>query len=639
MSGSKDRLWVLWENPRDSIPKDAHVLSFLSTAEEESLVADRPLIRAREAVQGIRTVARNRYLRLVSQLGLAKVAGGKTLRGAIASSERCSRWWFHPVSFKDPDGSGDIAYERLLAIETVREEAKRLGVRDLVLIGAAREIQEVLSQGFSIEAHETKARYSFFSVLVFGFASRLKGFLNDVARIRAARTLGAPRLRCDVALFGFWDWSVEASDSGELKDRYFKALPGELSSRGLNPGWLLWFDPEYAPGSGGRKLRILAQSLWKNKKAVLLQQWLSVWDAVNIFSTVSPFLLFFRNRNSEVFLSSMRDEDVNYASLFEERLLKGFVDSSMPRYELAALASERALSTIGSKLAVTFHEHWSYGRSFAEGARRAGVLSGAMQHASVCRDKTFYSFDPKLEFAGEPDGCAVPRPDHVFSMGAFGHEIFLEAGHSSDRVHLTGSARYDHILDPKPVVVSQPSDILRVLVVLTLELSIELDMLEAAAIAVKNIEGVEIRCRNYPWSRIDNHPRYKALGGAIPVTEGSLDENLAEADLVLMSYSTVGEESLIAGKPVWQWLSAGYSGSSLAEVEQIPRFGSPSKLREALMNFKSNRECSVPNMETRKNVLERLFYKGDGGAAGRMADVIERIIDPSNTADIAAKSR
>lgn len=624
MTEADGRLWVLWTVPEGEMPEGARVLSFLTPPEEEGIASRCRLVRAREAVQEARPAARARYLRLVANLGRAPLPDGRTLRQALARPGQASRWWFHSVSFKDPDGSGDRAYDWLLAIETIRREASSCGARSLALRGAPAEIEEVLRRSLPVESRAAKPRRSLCAAVLRGLASRLKGLSVHLRHIAAASRLPEPTLKAQVALFGFWDWSVRRSETGALADRYFKALPDELSRAGRSSGWLLWLDPDFEPGRAGRDPAQVAGALVPAPQAALLQRWLTPSDALRATMDLGPAWTYIRHRRSAGFKAAATDEGVDYAALFEERLLRFFVDASIPRFELAALAAERALKQVGAGLALTFLEHFSFGRAFEEGARRAGVVSAAMQHASVCYDKTFYLFEPAAEFRGEPEGCGSPKPDHVFAMGSLGRDVFLAAGHAPGRVHLTGSARYDHVRDPEPSRPRKGGGALRVLVLLTLEAAIELDMLEAAALAVRGLEGLELRCRNYPYTRIENEPRFGPLRGEIEVTRGTLEEDLASSDLVLVSYSTAGEEALIAGKPVWQWLPTGYNGSALSEIEGVPRFSSVPALRRALEGFRAEPARFPPSLELRRRALERLFFKGDGGAARRMAEVLAK---------------
>lgn len=108
------------------------------------------------------------------------------------------------------------------------------------------------------------------------------------------------------------------------------------------------------------------------------------------------------------------------------------------------------------------------------------------------------------------------------------------------------------------------------------------------------------------------------------VTQAPLYEDLARADLILYTYSTVAEEAVLIGKAVWQWLPLGSNASALAEVGAVLAFSSVDRLREAIQDFVCQPKQFLPGVQTRQLVLDRLFYPGDGRAAQRIAAAAAR---------------
>jgi hypothetical protein len=101
----------------------------------------------------------------------------------------------------------------------------------------------------------------------------------------------------------------------------------------------------------------------------------------------------------------------------------------------------------------------------------------------------------------------------------------------------------------------------------------------------------------------------------VALSTGSLDEDLAWADLVLFTYSTVAEEAVLKGLPAWQWKPVSFDASALSEAADIPRFASVAALRAALAGFTPGQ--GLP--KDRDRLVEDLFFHPDGGAAGRVA--------------------
>jgi len=201
-------------------------------------------------------------------------------------------------------------------------------------------------------------------------------------------------------------------------------------------------------------------------------------------------------------------------------------------------------------------------------------------------------------------------------------------------VLLTGSPRYDDTFflssgDEAPVGEghhgrSRGHGPIQLLLTLSLHLDTEIEMIDAVCAAVEGLSGIKLSYRNHPFSRIEQHPGFNKYKDCVELARGSLEEDLAQADLILFTYSTVAEEALLMGKPVWQWLPMGFNGSALAEVVAIPQFGSVAHLRKMLRDFRLDPDCFIPEAETRRLALERLFYPGDGQAAKRIANVIKK---------------
>ena len=303
------------------------------------------------------------------------------------------------------------------------------------------------------------------------------------------------------------------------------------------------------------------------------------------------------------------------------------MNAHIANYQLVALATARAAVLHKPRLTLGFLEHFPYARAHYEGMRRSGLNARnyAMQHAGCARDKTFYYLDPRLEFRGEPDGSCVPRPDHVFVMGILGADRFRECGYREEQISVTGSARYDHVV-AMPQDQTKSRDRARVagrlcvLVACSLEVSSEIAMVEAACLAAAGLEGVHLRLRNHPSSRVDNHPRFSRCRGFIEASTNSLAVDITWADIILYSYSTVAEEAFLLGKTTWQWLPVGFNGSALADVVPVPQYGSVGQLRIAMLEHTKNPDATHPSEEMILAAAEMLFKPADGGATLRIAD-------------------
>src|SRR5437867_101950 len=138
MVDRNSELIVCWREA-GAFPEEATILSFLPPREHESLRLRHrgTVIAGREASKGVRTTARRRYLDMVAAAGITTDDDGLTLRERVGAVAGASRWWFHPVSFRDCES--DPAYDQIVAVETIRSLSR--DASSLILVGAPLELE------------------------------------------------------------------------------------------------------------------------------------------------------------------------------------------------------------------------------------------------------------------------------------------------------------------------------------------------------------------------------------------------------------------------------------------------------------------------------------------------------------------
>lgn len=621
-------LYVCWADP-GSVPPGAEVLSFLTPHDEEALRAriggDR-VVSGRALAQAAREQARSAYLTLVANAG-ATPYEGQTLRQRLTVPGQVSAWWFHGVAGKDCEND-DPTLRWIIELHVIERAARDRAATRLILIGGYRELGQVLEQRYQVETRQCPWRYTW-RYQAAGFLKRWTygaAFLMKWLAVRRSAP-STDRQPFDVVLSGFWDWSLKADQSGRLNDRYLGSLAGELSRRGLKVGWLLWFDPYSVPGAARRRLGDVLRPLASRADAVLLQRYLGLTDLVRALCNMRPWRAFREARNSPAFARTFVLQGIDYMPLFSPRLTAGFLDATIPHLELVALAVERAFAVHRPQLALSFLDLFPFARAFYAGGRagKPDAIQATIQHATYNREEAFALLHPQAEYLGEPDGCRFPAPDYVFAMGELGQAIFRENGFPNDRVLLTGSPRYQHVhIDHRPR--ERAAGPITVLIAASMGVETELEMAEAVCLAADGLPGIRVVLRNHPFARVDADPRFHRLADRLTVATGSLDDSLAAADLVVITYSSVGEEAILGGIPVWQWLTSSYNGSAFRDISGIPAFHSVSDLRTALVRLLGDPSAFAPSDAIKETVLRECFYKEDGAAVTRIADACDRLL-------------
>lgn len=608
-----------------TLPPGSVVLSFLSPAEERQLAdsTGATISYGREAAVCIKPAAIRLYRELVAEMGAVRCAGAQSVRTRLCRGGATSAWWYHPVALRDAEGAPQFGW--IVQILCVVRVMSDLGCDSFRLVGAPDAVRATLAR------QNTGAWIGYVRrpPWLYAMATRLS-YLGRFLRQKWTLKLldRAPTRRFDIVLQGFWDWSFRLSPDGRgYADRYFKRVPELINQGAAHVGYFAWLDPDFEPSQRGRSLRDILRPLAGRDDVEILQSHLGVGEVLRHLLDFSAYRVLQQAMQAPEFRGVFEREGINWLPLFRPALRDGALNQMIPHFSLVARATARAASAHQPQLSLTFLEHFPHSRAHYAGMRQAlpGVENWSMQHAGCGREKTFYFLHAGLEFHGGDDGCSVPHPDRVLVMGELGRAVFLECGYIDAQVVLAGSARYDHIRrKPEPTLECSESASrtnLHILLACSLEVQIEISMVEAACEAARDVEGLHLRLRNHPTSRVDAHRRFARLRGSVEVSANTLADDIAWADIVVYSYSTVAEEALVQGKAVWQWLPLGFNGSALAEAVSIPQFGSVPRLRAAFAAACAGSGNLRVTRSVREDALQKLFAPADGRAAERIAQM------------------
>lgn len=617
---------VCWSVPDIEATDGESFLSFLRPSIEEEYIKrfNNNVISGRAVAQEVKDTALNIYVDIVAKIGSGKASKGQSLRKSLKNKNGNSLWWYHPVSFKSCET--DNTFNRLIQIVVIDRILSEKKFDKVVFWGADDAIANVLKTKYRITCRKNKKR-SIYLQCVRAVGSRLNQFIENTYHWYLIKR-DAPEVSClpDVVLEGFWDWSVRANDiEGKMDDRYFKSLPDVLDKRGVAASWILWFSPHAETEPKYRSSRKVMRGAKTSDRVIFLQKYLNMKDIIKAFCDCRPLFKYLSFAVSDAFKRLFKSNGLNLFPLFEDRLLYYFLSSPIPQHALIEKACSNVFDRYKPKVVLTFLEMFPYSRALYAGAKlgNANTVLATMQHASYSREKTFVRLDPEIEFNGKPDNCAVPAPDYVFAMGNLGKEIFKECGFKPQNIFLTGSTRYESVRnEPERKHGVKKNTQYSVLMVATLDRDIEMDMIEAVYHAAKDLSDIDLLLRNHPFSRTDEHPLYESMKERIEITHGTLDEDLERADLILFSYSTVAEEALVRGVPVWQWCSAAFNGSVFRDIKVVPRFSTVKDLRDSFVKFIDDPALFVPDRNVCKKVFTECFFSADGKASDRIADKI-----------------
>jgi hypothetical protein len=622
-ASSFSELWVCFTPPPAAPASDVLVLSFLPPGLEENASAawGDQLVRGRDALQDVRPAARRAYLDLVARIGATPCRRGRTLRQALRGSDGVSRWWFLKLSEKNCIWDDDQTYSTLLRLFTVRAVAEKHAITRALVHGGPRAFGEALGVARPKRARDAVAALV---AVAGGLVGRLLLAVRSLYRWTIYRSLrwqspGA----CDVLLEAHWDWSLGPDAAGGLRERYFADVPTRLRAHGQRVAWLASCEPAAVVWQRGRAFRSVAASACSQRDVVILDRYLTVTDVLATTLNVRDPLIVTGFMRSRAFRALFVVDDLDMYPVMRDRLLRDAWGTSICRWEQVAIGTRRACLELRPRVLLTFLELFLHAKALYVGARAGapGIVTWAAQHAAYCSDKTFGTIDPRVEGAGEPDGCPSPVPDGVFVMGELARRLWRENGFDDQHIVLTGGLRYQHVTLGDVVGRSVAGEV-RILLVGGTNTEVDIDMCDALATAVRGLAGVRLRLRDHPHYCLTEKREFDRFRGLIEITQGTAHDALAEADLVVFGHSSLADEALMRGIPVWQWLWPGFNTSVFVDLPLVPAFGSVATLRAALQRFVADPAAHRPSRDTRADVARQCFGPEPSRAAERVADVV-----------------
>ncbi|MBF0483589.1 MAG: hypothetical protein HQL25_02670 [Candidatus Omnitrophica bacterium] len=612
------KLWICWEYPTRDIPQDVSILSFMLPSEEIEFQKQNSSINfifGRQRSVGVKKIALAQYIRMVANAGIVKDKNDRTLREALKNKDGQSVWWFHKVTEKDCESSP--IFDQIIQILTIKDVIREYTFKQIELFGCPLEITQVLKSKFAIidySRRKTKGRELLLGRALWGRFKFLLKTINDCLAVKSLRKVEGQA--ADIFISGFWDWSVKKDESGQINDRYFRSVPDLLLSAGKKIGWIVWLDPNYESGQAHRSAASAVKSITQDTRFVIAQSFLKILDVLVACFRFSYFFIFMSYQKLPAFKSVFEFEEMDFYPLFKNEFRIEFLDRNIPRQELIYKSHQRFSSEFAPKVVLTFLDLFLYARAVYAGVRKGSPATKLidMQHASCSREKVFYVIDSQKEFNGLPDGCLLPSPDKVLAMGNLGQEIFLESGFKSEQVVVTGCSRYNKLIIGKAGT-GHISGIgtLNILIVSSMDIEKELVMVDCVSAVTALDKNLMIKLRSHPFADIRKYTGFEKYADKIKCTHGTtLDEDLKFADIVVFSYSTVGEEAFLKGKIVWQWVSEGYNGSVFRDLGIISSFSDVNGLLKLIQSYRADPIKFIPNEIDQNKVAWECFGFKDG---------------------------
>ena len=623
--GTFSELWVCFEPPATDLPPYVLVLSFMSPPAEAAMQerCSAQMLSGRTLVNEVRSRGRHEYVGLIARIAATPCVGDQTLRQALRGPAGYSHWWFLDITEKDCVSDDDTIYVTILRSMAVQAVKDKYGIERVELRGG----DPLFAAALGLEGRARESMADIARAIGLGVLGRFALIVEYIGLWWTLRTLPVPPSeQRDVLLQACWDWTVRPDGLGGLQDRYFTNLPAQLAARGLRTGWIASCEPSAEEWQLGRKKRDVLAAACAHPEVTLLERFLTPTDIVRAASNLRYPIQTTRFVIDRRFRALCRTAAFDLYPLIRKQLLRAVWGRTFCRLQLGATATARACRQLRPKMVLTCFELFLRSRAIYAGVRACSprVPVWAAQHAGYSSDKMLGVLDPEIDLRGTPDGCPVPAPDGIFTFGELSRRVWEASGFAPDRIVLTGGLRYQTVRIEPPVARAGRGQA-SILLVGGMHEGTHVELCEAALAAASGLP-VRLQWRDHPSYLFSQRPAFRRFSRLIPVTTGTLDEDLRTADLVLFAQSGVGEEAVLRGIPTWQWLWAGFNISPFVDLPLIPTFASVAALRRELESFVRDMEAYRPSADIQQRVLDECFGLDPAGASARVAEAIHHAI-------------
>ena len=631
------------------------VLSFEDEGREEEFLAScqrrginvLEVHRAADYIDKASLVAREKYLQFIAQWPNTFRKNGKNFKQSFTYKGEISYWWLSTASFKDNEVSPTFQY--LCHLEVVRQALVKSGFPRCTLLTRDGQMAHLVARccahmqlPFAVEGDLRGQRDL---ALLRGLASQTISMVYLVLNLLFSRfALSRPNSDGEaggVAFLTIYPDCLEFKEDGPEEENY-RDLPEKVAARSGVTSTLLAAHP-HASASDFYKLwtrrKFISEA--RNPRVLFLGNFLHPSDlGVALWNLLFFFRYFWMDWTDRRFRESFVYDGINVYELVGREFRRWFLGSQIPSYLVVARAVERAVRSERVRLLVCFLELYPLARAVYYGAKRGNpnINTIAYQHASINRMKLWYNYRPE-ELV--PSGASrdhfidtMPIPDQYIFQGRNGLRIIQESGYPAQRCILTGSARYDGLSEPAPEPDpaesffpdnAQGARKTRVLVLPSLSQQDADELIDTTARACNGSSEYAVLVKPHPDCPVDPYVEsarevYEDLD--IKVVHGGLRALVKEADVVVTSYSTAGDEAIALGRPVVCYTGLRPCGATFPDIEAAPLVHSAAELRRSLQSMLHDEEYLRKYQAKWPELVEGTFYLLDGRAGERIIEAL-----------------
>ena len=608
------------------------------------------IIHASKYIREASLRARDKYSSFIAQWPEKFRKNGKNFKEIFTYKNEISLWWLSSASMKDNEVRQTFDY--LCDIEIIKSVLEQRSFEKCVVFAddfTFVSLVQQLCQKQGIEFFESppkpkrlRQKPAIWYLLVrvwFLILLIAKFIIFKLKVIPSVSDIGDDN-KALVAFLSIYPSVLRNKDEVPY-ERNYRELPAYLNTMSDFKSVLVCrYDNRSVFNKG--EIHDIRQMMEGEPKLLFLESYLKLSDILFVLlNLVFFFKYLFLDQFDKQFKASFDYDGINVYELIGNEFKELFLKNEIPGNLLIIRTMQRLAKDIDINLFVSFLELYPISRAFYYALKKSNpsTVTIAYQHANITQMKLWYTYQPE-ELSHITDGKyikSMPIPHYYTFQGTTGKNIVTSCGYPEERCFLIGSPRYDDLgefirsrLKEESTLPNQLDGLdlgERKIILVTPSLS------ETDAFELINVTLQVCSKRDDCFILIKPHPACPVGQMVSSLKQRYHFEKVAEvsdnihslitiADLLIVSYSTVGDEAIALGCPVISYAGIHPTMSSFLDIEAAPLVHSVEELAQALEMMLYNEEYRQHYIAQWDKLVEGTFYRLDGQAKERFTEML-----------------
>ncbi|MFA5097259.1 MAG: CDP-glycerol glycerophosphotransferase family protein [Candidatus Margulisiibacteriota bacterium] len=520
--------------------------------------------------------ARSKYIDFIYRWPKEYTQNGKDFRQLFLLDGGLSLWWASEMHKKEIEDNG--LFQRLCELE------------------AGQKISVVKISGLN---------------LLKDFIPRLKFVVKMAVRVILIRIfVGVKREKAKTLFYTLFGIISNGTPKG-LFDRYLFDIPERTAkASGENA---LCFSFYY----GSIKKIISDREILKKSGVVFLENYIGIRDLIDSLGAGQYVRYYFMEKN-DLFQKSFDYYGADLSFCFKPQLRKTYAGEGFSEMLLLTRSCGRMFKSTGAKVLVSSHETYPQSRVLFYEAKKLGVYTYALQHASITPMKLWYAFSPSELSEG------MPVSDAFIFQGEMGRRVLIEGGYPEIKSFVLGSPRSDKLfyLKQEGIETELPKNKKIVLVTTVLSTGDTKAIIEAVVRVAAKRKDLHFCIKPHPNCPVAGLLDEK-LYENISESHDNVHQLILRSNVLVTTYSITADEAIALGCPVICLRTDSIIDmSSFFEVPAAPYAASVDELETFIDEAALNTGDFPSYRRNWPQLIKDTFFLLDGKATQRIVNLI-----------------